>query len=77
MFPADTGSVELIRTDKKGQKTSFVADLDAIKSGAQPDLPVREGDVIDVASSSPKLMAYGIYRFFTSIMSVGASIPVR
>jgi len=77
MFPADTGSVELIRTDKQGQKTSVVADLDAIKKGTRSDLPIREGDVIDVSSSGPKLAAYGIYRFFTSIMSVGASIPVR
>jgi len=77
MYPADTGSVELIRTDTKGQKISFVADLESIKKRAQPDLPVREGDVIEVGSSSPKLVAYGIYRFFTSIMHVGASVPVR
>jgi len=77
MYPADTGSVELIRTDKAGKKTSFVADLDSIKKGAQPDLAIREGDVVDVGSSSPKLVAYGVYKFFTSIMSVGASIPVR
>jgi polysaccharide export outer membrane protein len=77
MFPADTSSVELIRTDNKGRKTAFVADLDSIKKGAQPDLSIREGDVIDVGSSSPKLVAYGIYRFFTSVMSVGASVPIR
>jgi polysaccharide biosynthesis/export protein len=77
LFPADTGSVELLRTNNQGQKTSFIANLDFIKSGAQPDLHLREGDVIDVSSSSPKLVAYGVYRFFTSIMSVGASIPVR
>jgi len=76
-YPADTGSVELIRTDKKGQKRSFVADLDSIKKGAQQDLPIQEGDVIDVTSFGPKLVAYGIYRFFTSIMSVGASVPLR
>lgn len=76
-FPADTGSVELIRTDKQGKKTSVVADLDAIKTGAQPDLSIREGDVIDVTSTGPKLVAYGFYRFFTTIMHVGASVPVR
>ncbi|MPZ78263.1 MAG: hypothetical protein GEU77_17265 [Deltaproteobacteria bacterium] len=76
-FPADTSSVELIRTNKQGQKSTFVANLDAIKSGAQPDLSLREGDVIDVISSSPKLVAYGIYRFFTGIINVGASIPLR
>lgn len=76
-FPADTGAVQLIRTEKSGQKAFFTANLDAIKNGSQPDLPVREGDVVDVSSSGGKLAAYGIYRFFTSIMSVGASIPVR
>ena len=76
-FPADSSSVELIRTNRQGQKSTFVANLDAIKSGAQPDLALREGDVIDVVSSSPKLLAYGFYRLFTSFISVGASIPIR
>jgi polysaccharide export outer membrane protein len=76
VFPADNGSIELIRTNNQGQKTSFVANLDAIKAGEQPDLPLREGDVIDVLSTGPKLAAYGVYRFFTSFISVGASIPL-
>jgi polysaccharide biosynthesis/export protein len=78
-FPADRGSVQLIRTDNRGQKTSLVADLDAIKAGEQPDLALREGDVIDVSSSSPKLVAYGAYKFFTTIMNVGvgASFTAR
>ena len=77
MFPADNSSVELIRTNKQGQKSTFIANLDAIKSGAQPDLPLREGDVIDVGSSSPKLVAYGLYRLFTTVINIGASIPIR
>ncbi|TMA83699.1 MAG: polysaccharide export protein [Deltaproteobacteria bacterium] len=78
-YPADTASVELIRTNPKGHKSTFVADLDAIKSGAQPDVPLREGDVINVVSYGPKLFAYGFYRFFTSVFNVGASanIPIR
>jgi polysaccharide biosynthesis/export protein len=76
-FPADNGSIQLIRTNNEGQKTSIVANLDAIKAGEQPDLPLREGDVIDVSSTHAKLAAYGFYRFFTSVINVGASIPVR
>jgi polysaccharide export outer membrane protein len=78
-FPADKSSVELIRTNKQGHKTTFLADLDAIRSGDKPDLPLREGDVIHVGSSSPKLIAYGFYRAFTSLIRVGASasIPLR
>jgi polysaccharide export outer membrane protein len=78
-YPADTGSVELIRTNSQGHKSTFIADLDAIKSGAQPDVPLREGDVINVVSYGPKLFAYGFYRVFTSLVHVGASanIPIR
>jgi polysaccharide biosynthesis/export protein len=78
-YPADTASVELIRTNAQGHKSTFVADLDAIKSGAQPDVPLREGDVIDVVSYGPKLVAYQFYRFFTTVFNVGASanIPIR
>ena len=76
MFAGDTGSVKLIRTNKQGQKTILTADLVAIASGSEADLPLREGDVIDVTSSGPKVLAYGVYRFFTTIMRVGASVPI-
>jgi len=78
-FPADASAVELIRTNSAGHKSKLIADLDAINSGASPDLSLREGDVVDVVSSSPKLFAYGFYRFFTSLVHVGASanIPIR
>ena len=75
-FPADTGSIQLIRTDNRGQKTTLIADLNAIKAGEQPDLPLREGDVIDVSYTSPKLVAYGLYTLFTTFIHVGASIPL-
>jgi polysaccharide export outer membrane protein len=76
LFPANTESVELIRTDHQGRKTSYSADLDEIKTGKQPDIAVREGDVVDVASSGPKLAAYGVYRLFTTIIHVGANVPL-
>jgi len=78
-FPADAAAIELIRTNSAGHKTKVIADLDAIKSGANPDLPLREGDVVNVVSSRPKLFAYGFYRFFTTLVKVGASanIPIR
>jgi len=79
LFAADGSTVELIRTNKEGQRVSMMADLDAIRRGEEPDIRVQEGDVIDVVASGPKLVAYGFYRFFTTIMRVGASVslPVR
>jgi len=78
-FPADEAAVELIRTNPSGNKSKMIADLDAIKNGASPDLTLREGDVVDVVPSNPKLWAYGFYRFFTTVVNVGASasFPIR
>ena len=75
-FPADESAVELIRTNAAGHKSKIIANLDAIKNGASPDVPLREGDVIDLVSSSPRLVAYGFYRFFTTLVRVGASATI-
>ena len=79
LFAADTSAVQVIRTGKWGERISYLADLEKIKHGEKPDISAQEGDVIEVASSGPKLVPYGIYRFFTTIFNVGmgASLPVR
>jgi polysaccharide export outer membrane protein len=77
LFAADTSAVQVIRTGKQGERISYLADLEKIKNGEQPDISAQEGDVIDVTSSGPKLVPYGIYRFFSSIFRMGASVPVH
>ena len=77
LFPADTSAVKVIRPERGNGKIALLADLDKIKRGAQPDIPVRAGDVIEVSSSAAKMVPYGFYRFFTSVLSVGASVPLR
>jgi polysaccharide export outer membrane protein len=77
LFAADTSSVHVIRTGKHGEKITYKADLERIKYGEKPDIPVLEADVIDVVSSAPKLVPYGVYRFFTSLLHLGATVPVR
>jgi len=76
LFAADISAVKIIRTGKEGEKVFFLADLEDIRHGEQPDIPVQEGDVIEVSSSTPKLVPYGLYRFFTSVFHVGASAPL-
>jgi len=78
-FPADTNAVELIRTNLAGHKSKLVADLEAISNGSQPDISLREGDVVDVVPSNTKLFAYGFYRVLSTLVHVGASanIPIR
>jgi polysaccharide biosynthesis/export protein len=76
-FPADTGAVKVIRTNKLGEKTFLVANLESIQSGEERDLALEEGDVIDVSYSSPKLAAYGFYRFFSTILRIGVGANAR
>jgi len=78
-FPADSAAVEVIRNNSTGHKFKIVANLDAIIIGTDADVPLREGDVVDVLASNPKLFAWGFYRFFTTVVNVGASVnaPIR
>jgi hypothetical protein len=71
--------VEVIRNNSTGHKFKIVANLDAIIIGTDADVPLREGDVVDVLASNPKLFAWGFYRFFTTVVNVGASVsaPIR
>lgn len=75
-FAADTGSVRVIRTEKEGERISFFTDLDKIKNGESQDVVLQEGDVIELASSSTKLVPYTMYHFFSSVFHVGASAPL-
>jgi polysaccharide export outer membrane protein len=79
LFAADTSAVQVIRTGKRGERIFYVADLEKIKRGEKSDVAAQEGDVIEVTASGPKLVPYGLYRFFASIFNVGmgASVPVR
>jgi len=76
LFPADTSVVNVMRTGKNEGKILHLADLEKIKRGEQSDVSVQGGDVIDVASSAPKLVPYGVYKFFTTIFNVGAGVSI-
>lgn len=76
LFAADTSSVTVVRAGKNGEKMFLEANLDKIKHGGEADIPLQEGDVIDVASSPTKLVPYGFYRFFSTMFHVGASAPL-
>jgi polysaccharide export outer membrane protein len=76
LFAADTGSIKIVRINKDGEKVFLDVNLEKIKHGEEVDIPLQEGDVIDVASSTAKLVPYGLYRFFSTVVHVGASAPL-
>ncbi|MGH7774688.1 MAG: polysaccharide biosynthesis/export family protein [Candidatus Binatia bacterium] len=73
LFPADTSAVKVIRTERGGKKTSMVVDLEKIKRGDDPDIALQGGDIVEVSPTSGKLLAYGLYRFFSTVVSIGVS----
>lgn len=77
-FAADNTSVRIIRTSKTGEAIILLADLGQIKQGEHPDVPLQEDDVIEVSYSIPKLLPYGVVRFFQNVFNVGAfaSLPL-
>ena len=47
-----------------------------IKSGKITDIPLQEGDLVEVTASTAKIVPYGMYRLFTTIIHVGGSVPL-
>jgi polysaccharide biosynthesis/export protein len=73
-FAADTSSVLLISTGKNGEKILTSANLEQLKRGESPDLPLREGDVIEVTSSTVRLVSYGLYHFLATAFRLSAPV---
>jgi len=77
LFPADTSTVTVIRRNRDGKKVSLVADLDKIKNGDTPDIVLQGGDIVQVASSTAKLVPWGIYSLFKDVIRLGIGSQIR
>ena len=73
LFAGDTSAVRVIRPDRDQNKISLVADLEKIKDGEMPDIRLQGGDIVQVSSSTTKLVPYGMYQFFKEIVRLGVS----
>jgi polysaccharide biosynthesis/export protein len=65
MYAADPSDATLMRSDGNGNKIAIPIDLDKIAKGAEPDIPVRANDVIDVPYSDAKIGPYVVYNVLT------------
>jgi len=75
-FPADMSAARLIRASANGEKRLYDVDLQGVARGELPDVYLQNGDVIEVGATGPRLVAYGLYYFFSSIFRVGAAVSV-
>ena len=74
LFAADTSTVAVIRPNRDGKTVSLPANLDKIKKGEMSDIRLQGGDIVQVSSSSVKLVPYGIYELFKNVIRVGAGV---
>ncbi len=74
LFPADTKAVQVIRADASGEKIIMSANLQLIARGESPDIPLQEGDVVEVNPSTVKLVSYGMFNFFRSVFTLGTQL---
>jgi polysaccharide export outer membrane protein len=65
MYAADPTSATLMRSDGNGNKIAIPINLNAIASGAAPDIAVRANDVIDVPYSDARIGPYVVYNVLT------------
>jgi polysaccharide export outer membrane protein len=73
-FPAKTSRMRVHRPGPNGATETRDVDYDAIVAHQAPDVPLYEGDVVEVDSSTPRLVPYAAYKLFTDLFRVGAGI---
>jgi polysaccharide biosynthesis/export protein len=76
VYAADLEGVSVRRTLSPGEQRTIPVDLTAISEGRDPDLPILDGDVVNVPMHSTKIVPYGIWKVGREIIHVGASVPI-
>jgi polysaccharide export outer membrane protein len=78
LYPADDTTVKVIRSEKGGKRSFVTAHLGKIKSGEMKDVALQGGDIVEVSATMSRLIPYGVYRFFETVINVGvgASVPI-
>ncbi|MCW5889157.1 MAG: polysaccharide biosynthesis/export family protein [bacterium] len=75
-FAADRRQAVVKRSVGPNEQKMYVVDLDAVASGAAPDMPLADGDVVSVPPSTARLIPWGMWKVTTGMVAIGASIPI-
>ncbi len=74
-FPAKRSRIQVLReVPGSDSRDLMVVNVEDIEAGHGRDIPLREGDIIEVGSAGGKLAAYGVYHFFTNVMRTGLAL---
>jgi protein involved in polysaccharide export with SLBB domain len=74
LFPADLGSVHVLRARPDGTKKVLSIDLNDVRHGDAHDITLHEGDVVKFDASLWRLAPYSVYWTLKNVISVGAGV---
>ncbi len=76
MFASDRHHAAVKRTLGPGEERSFTVDLEAVREGRAPDVPITDGDVVRVPASTIRVVPWGAYSLLKGLVYVGGSVPL-
>jgi len=76
MFASDRHHAAVKRTLGPGEERSFTVDLEEVREGRAPDVPITDGDVVRVPASTIRVIPYGAYSLLKGLVYVGGSVPL-
>jgi len=76
MFASDRRHAAVKRTLGPGEERSFTVDLEAVREGRAPDVPITDGDVVRVPASTIRVVPWGAYSLLKGLVYVGGSVPL-
>ena len=76
VFAGDLEHVAVWRPQRGGTKKKIEVDMTKVESGEGKDVTLQAGDVIEVPASAVKMVPYSAYWMLTTVVRVGASVPL-
>lgn len=74
LFPADRREVSVKRTLGSGEQRRLTVDAQAVKDGHAPDLPMIDGDVVEVPATFTRLAPWALWSVARELVHVGGSV---
>ena len=76
VFAGDLSRVTVWRAQRGGTKKKIEVDMDKVTHGDGKDVTLQAGDVVEVPMSKTRMVPYSAYYILTTVVRVGASIPI-
>lgn len=76
VFAGDVSRVAVWRAQRGGTKKKIEVNMDEVQKGDAKDVTLQAGDVVQVPPSAVRMVPYSAYWLLTTVVRVGASVPI-